>query len=115
MLFDGQSELKPGIHTVWAAYKLVSDRGHLGDRLGVYSTEELARIAAKGHGDWGGDGKVREKQALCIGVDGAAYYYVLEDAEQHGVLLSDEQAVEDLKARALGKLDDDERKALGGS
>jgi len=103
----------PELHTVWAAHEVVNERGGYGQRLGVYSTEELARIAAKGHGFWSGDGKVKKLQSLLINEDGAAYHYILEGDGQ-GVLLSDEQAVEDLKAAALGKLDEDERRILGG-
>lgn len=103
----------PELHTVWAAHEVVNERGGYGQRLGVYSTEELARIAAKGHGFWGGDGKVKKLQSLLIEEDGAAYYFILERPDGQGVLLSDEQAMKDLKARALGKLDETERRLLG--
>jgi hypothetical protein len=94
--------------TVWAVL-LGGDDKSSGNPAEWYSTEPIAKIAAKNRGWYGGDATIARYHA--IQVNGSTYilqYRLPVDLDQ-------EQAkqVERVKQESLSKLTDEERKALG--
>jgi len=93
---------------VWAAYKSLDERGTCGERVGVYSTKELASIGARDHGYWGGPGKVVPKKA--IQHEGLVY---LLEGEGEGASVGDQEVMAEFREKVAAKLDPEERRALG--
>ena len=98
----------PLFGVAWGAYPTTDDMGRLGKCIGWYSTEESARLRAKGKGWYGGDGSVVKADTITAG----GKTYRLEAKTPIKVDDSDERNAA-IRARVLDKLTPEEREALG--
>lgn len=94
------------IEYVWAVYckETEQDYGQITD---VFSDEGLATEFAKGKGHWGRDARVDKVRAF-IDKNGKMAHVI-----DVSLVLNDGKAKEDLKAKALAKLSEEEKKVLG--
>lgn len=74
--------------------------------LGYFLNKSAAIKAAKGKGGWGTDGKVKELTGSVVVM--SDQMFILGD-----LISQDGDSTEDIKSRALAKLSDEEREALG--
>jgi len=92
----------------FGAFTTTDEYGRNGKLLGWFSTSDAAKKAAAKKGWYGGDGNVDEVSTITV--DGATY--LLADANPIVVDASDE--IRDaVRKKALVKLTDEERAALG--
>lgn len=75
---------------------------------GLYYQKDMANNVAQGKGVWGAPGEVRMVDGYLIGIDGTTKFVRLKDF--HDVL---SEPPENVVARAMSKLTDEECKALG--
>lgn len=90
--------------TVWAAHS-----GMEGKVIGTYSSEESATAAARGKGEWGGNGVVSSFPAVIIN----RKCYLLMTREPVDLDDEERRLKEQLRQQGLARLSPDERKALG--
>jgi hypothetical protein len=92
---------------IWGVYENTDTQTLWNKPLGFYSTEEKAKIGARGKG-WGGDGSIEVMRAIKI--NGLVFPLRTALDVQLDV---DLPTSEELRAKALAKLTDEERKSLG--
>lgn len=96
------------IFEIWVVYTGGDDR-FIGTPTLFFSSEYLACHEARGKGWYGGDAPVRQHHA--VEVDGK--FYLLEDAEPIDLDGELKAKNEQLKEKALAKLSEEEKRALG--
>ena len=99
--------------TVYAVHETNDDRGSLGGCLGFFTSQSTAKLASVGHGYYGGDGRVVEREAIRIKQTGECF---LMSGNYPGPIDVDqnlEKAKKEAVKRALSKLTDNDIEALG--
>ncbi|HCX24430.1 MAG TPA: hypothetical protein DHN29_21100 [Cytophagales bacterium] len=102
---------------VWVVHETIDDRGHLGGLVGVTSSKQDANIIAKDQGWYGGPGNIRKQKAISVGVDNGGSYkervWLLDGKEPIDLDGKLKAKKEEIRKKALEKLDPEERAALG--
>lgn len=104
--------MKPVIKEVYAAYETVDEYGRRGSCRGIFTSRSRADNEAIGIGGYGGAGSVVTKNVIIF--DGIAY--LLDSPIPVELDISSKEAKaarEKLKASAIAKLTENERKVLG--
>jgi hypothetical protein len=99
------------IKVVYAVYSTDQDGRNL-SVIGVYSTEDKAKIAAVGKGSWGDSGNISPRNAI-ITDDGKCWLLDINHGTPIDVDDDFKEQQEQVKKKALQKLTPEERKALG--
>jgi len=96
-------------------YEAVKNLGELctDNSLGYFSTDELARAAAQGKAEWGGNGIVRIYDAIEIVNRGHRSVYILKHADPADVDNQKAAADEELRRKTIASLTDEQLRVLG--
>lgn len=104
------------VHSVYCAHGDSGDDKRLGPIIGVFLQEADANAAQVGQGWYGGNGGVTERKAIILDRGTPDQRAFLLDSTFNDVIDLDgvqQKLQEQLKAAALRKLTDAEKKALG--